>query len=296
MKIINLFSVVISLLFIQSCTIIKPGEVGVDVKMGKVKKELLQPGAHHFAPKIFRYVVRYETRTINHNKEFHFHSMEGIYVDANVTILYHVQQSSILEIHQKYGPKYEALLIDDYIETNLRKIGLKYEAQSLIPARSEIELELMSTLDGVLKERGIIIESVILKDFHLPTEIVDTIQERLKAEEVAKRTTVENKVAREQLEFELEKGLKEKQLEISKQRLDLEFALERQKLEAERIVVAAEAEKKVQELENSTITDQLLKLRTIELSAEALKANSKIIITDGKTPIVLGGNGINLKN
>jgi hypothetical protein len=65
-------------------------------------------------------------------------------------------------------------------------------------------------------------------------------------------------------------------------------------LEAERIIVQATAEKKRQELENSTITKELLQLRTIELSADALKSNSKIIITDGKTPLVLGNNGINL--
>lgn len=268
----------------------------MDVKLGKIKPELLEPGAHHFAPKVFRYVVRYETRTINHNKEFHFHSKEGIYVDADVTILYHVRQSDILEIHKNYGPKYESLLIDDYIETNLRKIGLKYEAQELIPARTRIEANLMLAMDSILTDRGIVMESVILKDFTLPQGIVATIQERLKAEEIAKRTTVENKASRERLDFELERGLKEKELEISKSRLDLEFALERQKLEAERIVVAAEAEKKRQELENSTITDQLLKLKAIELSAEALKSNSKIIVTDGKTPIVLGGNGISLSD
>ena len=294
MKILSLFSLVTAVLFIQSCTIIRPGEIGVDVKMGKTKEKLLEPGAHHFAPKVFRYVVRYETRTINHNKEFHFHSKEGIYVDANVTILYHIQKSSILNIHDKYGPDYEGLLIDDYIETNLRKIGLKYNAQSLIPARTEIELELMKSMSDILIGRGIVMESVILKDFHLPKGIVATIQERLKAEEIAKRTMVENKTARERLDFAIEKGLREKELEISKSRLELEFALEKQKIEAERIIVAAEAEQKRQELENSTITDQLLKLKALELSAEAMKTNSKIIITDGKTPIVLGGNGITL--
>ncbi|MDG1331093.1 MAG: prohibitin family protein [Crocinitomicaceae bacterium] len=296
MKIFYLSCFVITLFIIQSCTIIRPGEVGVDVKFGKIKPELLEPGAHHYAPKVFRYVVRYETRTINHNKEFHFHSKEGIYVDADVTILYHVRQSDILEIHKNYGPKYESLLIDDYIETNLRKIGLNYEAQELIPARTMIEANLMLAMDSILTDRGIVMESVILKDFTLPQGIVATIQERLKAEEIAKRTTVENKASRERLDFELERGLKEKELEISKSRLDLEFALEKQKLEAERIIVAAEAEKKRQELENSTITDQLLKLKAIELSAEALKSNSKIIVTDGKTPIVLGGNGISLSD
>lgn len=281
-------------LVFQNCTIIRPGEVGIDVKLGKAKPRLLEPGPHHFAPKILRHVVRYETRTINHNKEFHFHSKEGIYVDADITILYHADHDSILSIHNNYGPYYEKLLVDDYVETNLRKIGLNYEAQDLITVRSEIELELMSTLKKVLDQRGVVIESVILKDFHLPPGIIETIQARLRAEEIAKKTFVENKVARERLDFELERGLKEKELEISKQRLDLEFALERQKLEAERVVVAAEAEKKRQELENSTITNQLLKLRAIELSADALKSNSKIILTDGKTPLVLGGNGINL--
>lgn len=294
MKTSTLLTIACSLLIIQSCTIIRPGEVGVDVKLGKVKENLLEPGAHHFLPKVFRHVVRYETRTINHNKEFHFHSKEGIYVDADVTILYHVQQSSIIDIHNNYGPNYEGLLIDDYIESNLRKIGLKYDAQSLIPARNKIEMELMSAMDSILTGRGVEMESVILKDFHLPAGIVETIQERLKAEEVAKRTTVENKADRERLDFVLEKGMKEKELEISMQRMDMEFALEKQKIEAEGILVDATAEKQRQELENSTITDQLLMLRAIELSADAMKSNSKIIITDGKTPIVLGGNGINI--
>lgn len=289
-----ILSVAISLLIFQNCTVIRPGEVGVDVKLGKAKPNLLLPGPHHFAPKLLRYVVRYETRTINHNKEFHFHSQEGIYVDADITVLYHVYQDSIINIHKKYGPEYESLLIDDYIETNLRKVGLNYEAQDLLRVRSDIERELMSSLEKVLGNRGIKIEGVILKDFHLPAGIIETIQARLLAEEVAKKTMVENKAARERLDFKLEKGIKEKELEISKQRLDLEFALERQKLEAERIVIAATAEKQRQELENSTITEQLLKLRTIELSADAIKSNSKIIITDGKTPIVLGSNGINI--
>jgi len=283
-----------ALLIFQNCTIIRPGEVGVDVKLGKAKPGVLHPGPHHYAPKLLRHVVRYETRTINHNKEFHFHSKEGIYVDADITILYHIDMDSVISVHNSYGPYYEKLLIDDYIETNLRKIGLKYEAQDLITVRSEIELLLTTTMHEVLDARGIVTESIILKDFHLPKGIIETIQARLKAEEVAKKTTVENSVARERLDFQLEKGLKEKQLEISKQRLDLEFALERQKLEAERIIVQATAEKKRQELENSTITKELLQLRTIELSADAIKSNSKIIITDGKTPLVLGNNGINL--
>ncbi len=268
----------------------------MDVKLGKAKDKLLLPGPHHYAPKIFRHVVRYETRTINHNKEFHFHSSEGIFVDVNLTILYHVQRDSVLSIHQLYGPEYERLLIDDYAETFLRKIGLKHEAQELISVRSEMETELLELLKEVLDPRGIITESVMLKDFHLPPAIIETIQARLNAEEIAKKANVENKVARERMNFELERGLKEKELEISKQRLDLEFALERQKLEAQRIIVAAEAEKTKQELQNSTITDELLRLRAIELSAEALKENAKVIITDGKTPVVLGGNGINISN
>ena len=202
----------------------------------------------------------------------------------------------MIHIHNHFGPDYESLLIDDYVENNLRKIGLQYAAQDLITVRAEIEMSLLTALRERLEDDGIIVESIILKDFTLPAGIVATIQERLKAEEIAKKKAVENKTAREQLKFELEKGLKEKELEISKKRLDLEFALESQKLEAERIVVAAEAEKKKQELENSTITEQLLRLRAIELSAEAMKSNSKIILTDGKTPIVLGGNGISLND
>ncbi|MBL4703518.1 MAG: hypothetical protein JKY54_03295 [Flavobacteriales bacterium] len=287
------FVAVAALIIFQNCTIIQPRQVGVDIKLGKTKDKLLLPGPHHFAPKFTRYVVKYTTRTINYSKELHFHSSEGISVESDITILYHLNADSVIGIHTNYGPGYQSKLIDDYLITSLRKIGLSYEAQDLVNVRTEFEEKLKSELVANLEPKGIVIEFVMFKDFHLPSRIMSTIQARLNAEEMAKKAVADNKVAREQLAFYVERGLKEKELEISKQRLDLEFAIEKQKMEAQRLIIEATAIKEQQELINSTLSDQLIKMRSIEITSELVKSgNAKIIITDGRSPVVLHDTGL----
>ena len=75
---------------------------------------------------------------------------------------------------------------------------------------------------------------------------------------------------------------------IEQDRLQETYALEKQKLEAERTLIEAQSAKKAKDLENSTITTMSIKLKTVEvLQALANSPNTKIIITDGKTPLTL---------
>ena len=93
---------------------------------------------------------------------------------------------------------------------------------------------------------------------------------------------------RNELDFQLEKDLKIKELEIKKQRLDIDFYIEKQKKEAERMLIEAEAIKKQQEIVNSTLTDKLIELKSLEITRDLVKSNNaKIIISDGKSPIIL---------
>ena len=93
---------------------------------------------------------------------------------------------------------------------------------------------------------------------------------------------------RNELDFQLEKDIKLKELEIQKQRLDIDFYIEKQKKEAERMLIEAEAIKKQQEIVNSTLTDKLIELKSLEITRDLVKSNNaKIIISDGKSPIIL---------
>ncbi|MBK9729050.1 MAG: hypothetical protein IPO86_13130 [Saprospiraceae bacterium] len=93
------------------------------------------------------------------------------------------------------------------------------------------------------------------------------------------------------LDFELEKQQKEAEMEIVKQRLTLDFAVEKQKKESERLLIESEGIKKSQDIINTSITDKLIKFKALDITRELMKSpNAKIIITDGKSPVILGDN------
>jgi regulator of protease activity HflC (stomatin/prohibitin superfamily) len=84
-KLISLFVLAICLL--QSCAIVRPGEVGVDVHFGKIKTKTLDPGPHHFFALFGRKIVRFDTRVTNYSSNINFHTKEGIEVTSEITLL-----------------------------------------------------------------------------------------------------------------------------------------------------------------------------------------------------------------
>jgi prohibitin 1 len=90
------------------------------------------------------------------------------------------------------------------------------------------------------------------------------------------------------MEFGFEKKKREIESSIEEQRMEQNFAVEKQKKDAERSLIEAEATRKAQTLTNSAITELMIKYKQIEvMKALANSPNSKLIITDGKTPLTL---------
>jgi regulator of protease activity HflC (stomatin/prohibitin superfamily) len=123
--------------------------------------------------------------------------------------------------------------------------------------RATIEKEIKIQMENILREQGIIIESVLMKSIQLPDGLSRSIERKLQAEQEAMR---------------------------------MEFVLQQEKLEAERIIIQAEGTRDAQKILSQGLSEQILKLRSIEAFMELSKSpNSKIIITDGKTPFLISG-------
>lgn len=289
MKNINLiFALVITILFTQSCAVIRPGQVGIDTHFGKIQPKLLQPGPHHFFGIFGKHIVRFDTRTVNFSKTLKFHSQEGIEVSTEITILYHVIPDSVIGVYKKYGFDYQRIVFEDNLTSVIRQTGLGYKATELIISRKSIEDSIKSKLTSIMIKNGFVLELVMLKEVDLPESIVYTIQSKMNSEEMAKKTKVDNEIKREQLSFELEKQKKEAELEIVKQRLTLDFSIEKQRKETERLLIEAEGIQKQQQIINSTLTDNLIKLKSLEITSALVNSNNtKIIVTDGKSPVIL---------
>lgn len=288
MKTIKLISlIVIASWLLQSCAIVRPGEVGVDIHFGKTKK-ILKPGPHHFFALFGRKIVRMDTRTINYSQNIGFHTQEGIEVTSEITVLYHIIADSAISIYANLGLDYQEMVIEDNLITILRQAGLKYKATDLIIERNNIENTVKENMQKMVGKYGFTIDLVMLKQIDLPAAIRTTIEAQLNAEETAKKTKIDNETLRNQLDFQLEKQKLEKETAIATDRMQIEFNIEKQKNEAERMLIEAKAIKEQQEIINSTLTDKLIKLKSLEITRDLVKSNNtKIIISDGKSPVIL---------
>ena len=278
-------------MLLQGCAIVRPGEVGVDVHFGKVKPAVMKPGPHHFMGFIGRKIERFDTRIVNYSRELNFHTKEGIEVSSEITILYHIVPDSVIRIYQDFGAGYQETVIEDNLITILRQTGLDYKATQLITERNNIENTIKEKMNGVIGEYGFAMDLVMLKEVDLPQAVVETIEAQLNADEIAKKTKIENEIKRNQLDFELEKQKKEKEMAIITERMQIDFNIEKQKKEAERLLIEAEAIKKQQAIINATLNDRLIKYKSLEITRELVGSkNTKVIVTDGKSPVIVNDN------
>ena len=285
LKFVYLILAVAALL--SSCAVIRPGEVALKVKFGKVKPEIMKPGLYARSI-IGTKIERFDTRVIEHSQKLGFHSREGIEVISEVTLLYHLIPDSVQSIYQKFDGYYQNTLILNNLITALRQEGLNHNAIELITQRAEIENSIKEKLVTTIGKYGFTIDLVLIKEIDLPAEVTKTIQSKLTAEQVSKKTEIDLEIQRKNLDYQIEKEKKEAELEVAKQRIALEFIIEKQKKESERLLIESEAIKKSQDMLNSSLTDKLIQFKALDITKDLVKSpNAKIIITDGKSPVIL---------
>jgi regulator of protease activity HflC (stomatin/prohibitin superfamily) len=121
--------------------------------------------------------------------------------------------------------------------------------------RSEIESDIRKKMADNLLSKGVIIESVLMKSIQLPLGLSKSIENKLQAEQDAMR---------------------------------MEFVLQQEKFEAERKIIEAKGTRDAQKILSEGLTIEILKLRSIDAFNELSKSpNTKIIVTDGKTPFLI---------
>jgi regulator of protease activity HflC (stomatin/prohibitin superfamily) len=286
-KIKCIYLVVAVVTLLSSCAVIRPGEVALKVKFGKIKPDILKPGIHPTGL-IGTRVERFDTRVIEYSKKLGFHSREGIEVTSEVTLLYHLVPDSVISIYQNFNGYYQNTLIVNNLITALRQEGLNHNAIELITQRAEIENSIKEKLITSIGKYGFSVDLILIKEIDLPTEVTKTIQSKLTAEQVSKKTEIDLQIQRKNLDFQIEKEKKEAELEVSKQQIALDFVIAKQKKESERLLIESEAIKKSQDILNSSLTDRLIKFKALDITKELVKSpNAKIIITDGKSPVIL---------
>ncbi len=256
------FAIVLMLLLpgclsLTSCTIIRPGQVGIKSTLGKLKPKIYQPGTVGFNPFVTK-VMRLPTRTVNREVQLNLPSKEGLNVNAEISILYHIKADMAPNVIETVGRDYEEVMILSVFRSSAADVCSRFLAKDMHSGqRSVIEDEIRNHMDSLIADRGFEIESVLLKSITLPKGLYSAIENKLEAEQQAQR---------------------------------MEFELQRERLEAQRKKIEAEGVRDAQQVLAEGLTKAIIEWRSLEvLEKLSTSPNAKLIITDGKAPVLING-------
>lgn len=226
------------------------------------KDKIIQPGWNMKAPWNDAYMYEVSEQTIEENMDVL--DKNGLNITVDVTVRFHPKFDKIGEIQENFRGDYMNRLVIPETRSTVRQVMGRYTAEEIYSTkRPEVEAAIKEENRLVLGAPGNEVEmkSLLIRSIRLPEQIKAAIENKLKQEQEA---------------------------------LAYEFRLDREKSEAERKRIAAEGEAAANKIINSSLTDELLKMRGIEATTELSKSpNSKVVIVgSGKDglPLILGGN------
>ena len=233
--------------------IVPAGTVGVVDLFGHVSDGIRQPGLNLVNP--FAKLEIMNVKTEQETELMDVPSQEGLSIGLDTTILYRLNSAKAVEIYKTVGVGYRDLIIMPQFRSVCRGVTVNYEAKGLYTSgREEIAQKIFTDLKGMLDERGIILEKVLLRSIKLPTMVGQAIEVKLKAEQESEQ---------------------------------MKFVLQKERQEAERKVIEAEGIGKAQDIINKTLT-------AAYLQHEAIQAQMKMAGSPNHTTVYIpsGDNGI----
>jgi prohibitin 1 len=260
---------------VASCrTTVNPGQVGFIVHRGVVQPGILSPGRYHHNASA--HIITLNTRITEYSTVMSPPTKEGLEVKMNLTVLYHIKPDAAPTIYTNVGLDYGNTIVVNNFMAIVREYTMTYSAVELLGERETIEKNIEDKLREAISPYGVVLDDVLVKDIDMPATVLQAIENKAKADQVAKQTTLELQTKREREDFDLESREKE-----------LKFALEKQRSDSLTMQIEANAIKNYQNIVGPSLTDRLLKYKSIEVTKELVASpNAKIIITDGKTMMV----------
>ena len=242
-------------MFLTSCVVVKPGEVAVKRKLGQLKGKVVGEGVRMHNPFISTY-LKVPIRVVNKKINLDIPSKEGLTIRSEMSILYRVERDKVIDIIRDVGLNYEEDLIAPVFRSALADVSARFMAKDMHTGeRAAIENAVKDQMMLVLKEKGFIIESVLMKRIELPASLSRAIEDKLAAEQAAQR---------------------------------MEFVLQEERQEAERKRVEAQGVRDAQKIINEGLTEEVLQFKALETFSELSQSpNSKIIFYNGKVPLMM---------
>jgi regulator of protease activity HflC (stomatin/prohibitin superfamily) len=255
---LGIVAFVLVILFFASVARVESGNVGVLTLFGRVTGEVLPEGIHLVNP--FKTNNEMSIRTQEIKESASVPSSEGLVMNLDTSLIFHVDPAKASDVYQKIGPNYQTVLIEPNLRAAIREATASHSANALYTGEREmVAKQIFDQLAGLLGQRGFIVESILLRDIQLPATLKSSIESKQQAEQEA---------------------------------LAMSFRLQKETQEAQRKRIEAQGIRDFQQIVAQGISPQLLEWKGIEATESLAKSpNSKVVVIGNNKnglPLILG--------
>ena len=248
----------IVILLFSSVARVETGHVGVLTLFGRVTGEMLPEGIHLINPLKTNNEMSIQTQSLKESASVP--SSEGLVMNLDTSLIYHVDPAKAADVYQKIGAAYEERLIEPNLRAAIREATASHSANALYTGEREmVAKQIQDQLVALLSQRGFIVESILLRDIQLPATLKASIESKQQAEQEA---------------------------------LAMNFRLQKETQEAQRKRIEAAGIRDFQQIVAQGISPQLLEWKGIEATENLAKSsNSKVVVignTKNGLPLILG--------
>lgn len=265
--------------FFSSFYIVNPGERGVLLTLGKPDLQAQEEGFHWKYPFV-QSVVLMDVKTQKYDAKASAASSDLQVVSTDIAVNFHINPTNIVYIYKEIGADYGTKVIQPAVQEVVKASTAKFTAEELIKKREAVKELIDNTLRERLLSQNIIMETTSITNFDFSAEFNKAIEQKVTMEQQS--LTEKNRLS--MIEFQAKQKVAEAEGN-SKSQILMAEAQAKQKL------LIAESEAKALELQKNVISEDLLKLRQIEVQkAFADKWNGALPNYN------LGGNALPILN
>jgi prohibitin 1 len=255
---LGIAALVVVILLLNSVTRVNTGHVGVLTLFGRVTGETLPEGIHLINPLKSNNQLSIQTQTIKESASTP--SSEGLMMNLDTSLIYHLNPDRASEVFQKIGADYENVVVESTLRAAIREATASHTANALYTGEREIVAkQIYDQLSSQLNQRGLVVENVLLRDIQLPATLKAAIEAKQQAEQES---------------------------------LAMNFRLQKETQEAQRKRIEASGIRDFQQIVAQGITPSLLEWKGIEATESLAKStNAKIVVVGNPKnglPLILG--------
>ena len=250
---------VLVILLFSSVTRVGTGHVGVLTLFGKVQTgDTLGEGIHLINPLKTNNELSIQTQTLKESASVP--SSEGLMMSLDTSLIYHLNPDRAAEVFQRIGADYENVVVEPTLRSAIREATASHTANALYTGEREmVAKQVFDQVSSQLKERGLTVENVLLRDIQLPATLKSAIDAKQQAEQES---------------------------------LAMNFRLQKETQEAQRKRIEAAGVRDFQQIVAQGITPSLLEWKGIEATENLAKSpNSKVVVIGNSKnglPLILG--------